>query len=499
MKCFFILPTMLFQYNDILDTINDAYIIEHAVFFKMYNYNKLKLVMHRATMTFYKDYIKKKYKCNVYYINYDDDINNIFIKGYEEIHMYYPHDHHIMTDINELCKKHKIKLITHESKMFITSNKLLEEYYNINKNKQLLQTNFYKWQRKRLNILMENNEPTGGRWSYDKDNRQKFEDNIKEQYKKQNITNKYIIKAKQYIDKHFYNNYGTTEYYLPVTFNDAKKHLKEFINERLSLFGKYQDAVKDDILFGYHSLLSPLLNTGLLTPKYVIDKVLEKYKKEPKKNNIETIEGFIRQIIGWREYCNYTYIYYYKHDNIINQFNNNYKLDKNVWYKGTKTTGIEIIDKLINKVIKIGYLHHIERLMYIGNFMMIIKTDPREVFKWFQCMFIDSYHVFMYPNVYGMSQYASKYRITTRPYISSSNYIIRMSNNKKKCNKITIKKKEYYWNEIWDALYYNFIEDNKEILKRNYFFAGIISKINNTSLNKKKMRIELAKEFMKKI
>jgi deoxyribodipyrimidine photolyase-related protein len=339
-------------------------------------------------------------------------------------------------------------------------------------------------------------DPWGGKWSFDSENREKFPNKFKDVYTIKANNSDYINKAINYVTKYFPNNPGSTNYYLPITHKEAKLHLKKFIEQRLKYFGKYQDGISSTVFLGYHSLLAPLMNIGLITPIYVINKTLQYYNKNKNTIKISTVEGFIRQIIGWREYCNFIYTFQWNKMDKSNYFNHKNTINKQLWYYQKGSTGFDIIDTLINKTIKYGYLHHIERLMYIGNYFLLTNTKPYDVFEWFQSMFLDSYHVFMYPNVYGMSQFSSGDIMMTRPYFSSSNYIHNMSDYKRNSSYITIDNDHYYWNDIWDSLYYNFIHDNINKFKNNYSLANAVKNWNNKSNGEKKEIIKLAHKYI---
>ncbi len=172
-----------------------------------------------------------------------------------------------------------------------------------------------------------------------------------------------------------------------------------------------------------------------------------------------------------------------------NHFNHRRKLDNDVWYKNEYSTGFDVIDDMIDKTLEYAYLHHIERLMYVGNFLLINKINPKDCFEWFMCMFIDAYNWVMYGNVYAMSQYSTGKLLMTRPYFSSSNYIDKMSNYKKqkdKYEKIKLGKKEYEWYDVWDAIYYNFIAENKTEFKKNYAIAAQVKHWDNKSSAEKR-------------
>jgi deoxyribodipyrimidine photolyase-related protein len=236
----------------------------------------------------------------------------------------------------------------------------------------------------------------------------------------------------------------------------AKKWLTDFIKKRFDNFGPYQDYIdkNNDTLF--HSVLSSSINIGLLTPNQIINEVL-KYKNTVR---LESLEGFIRQLF-WREYQRYCYIYFdFKKKN----FFKNKKTLGIKWYNGT--TKIDPIDDCIKKAFDTGYLHHIERLMVIGNFMNLSGITPKDGYKWFMEFSIDSYDWVMHQNVYDMVFFVSGGKTMRRPYISSSNYILKMSNYKKG-----------KWSDKWNILYKKFIKRHKtKLYKFRYYFPTLNKK-----------------------
>jgi deoxyribodipyrimidine photolyase-related protein len=477
MNIFIILPTQLFEYNEYLDKMDKIYIIEDEFYFTSKKFHKQKLILHRASMKYYYDKLRIKYNSKVKYIEFDKIDNNYFKNNI--IHIYDPVDKPVI----EKYKKLSQKILIYDTPLFLETREDLEEYRNKNTNKKnYYHDNFYKWQRKRLNILIENREqPIGGKWSFDKENRNPYDKNYNED-KIITYSNKYIEEAKNYIKTNFNNNFGLVEYiYYPITHEDARIHLKNFIKKRLETFGKYQDGISSKVIFGSHSILSPLLNIGLITPDIVIDEVLYYYNTNNK--SLISVEAFLRQLIGWRSYVRFIYIYHGSEMKTMNRLNHKKKMPKSWYNEGTK---IRIVDDMITKVKKYGYLHHIERLMIMGNIGLLLKIDPKELYEWFMICFIDSYEWVMIPNVYGMSQYSLlNISMMTRPYISSSNYIKKMSDYKKED-----------WYDKWDALYWNFVNDNREILKKIYAIAMQVKLLDKMEPTRLSNYIKIAKEMI---
>ncbi len=446
MKIFLIYPTQLFKYNKYLSSVDNIYIIEEPYYFTRYKFHKQKLVFHRATMRYYYELLQKKYK-NIKYYNFYDitDYNKIFNKT-DEIFLYNPIDKEIIDKLKDY--NHTI----YDTPLFLETDKELEDYRNTYTNgKNYYHDNsYYKWIRRKLNILIKDNKPILNKWSFDKENRRKFDKDYKED-KIKTYKNKYIEEAKEYINKYFPDNYGIIEeFYYPITHKETKRHFRYFLQNKLDTFGKYQDSISKNVIFGSHSVLSPMLNVGLITPYEIVKETLKKYNKF----NIITVEAFLRQIIGWRSYMRFIYYFHGKEIKNMNFFNFTKSLP-NSWYNGN--TNIDIIDNMIEKVKRYAYLHHIERLMIMGNFCLLNEYRPDDVYKWFMIYFIDSYDWVMIPNVYGMSQYSLEgISMMTRPYISSSNYIKKMSDYKSS------------YNDKWDKLYWKFIKRHKNKLQNIY-------------------------------
>lgn len=518
-----ILPNQLFEYNTLLLQLSpNIYLVEDDKFFIDYKFHKQKLIMHRASMKCYYDYICDLYKKEInkgtkkihYIVNSKADLTykKIFSKN-NIVHIFDPVDHDILEKFNSLTNKNNVSLNIYDSPLFLETNEELEAYYNnLKSHSNFIHDNgFYKWQRQRLNILMDDNDtPLFGKLSFDHDNRKPFDQTYLSNIPSDPIptiefspeSESYLIEAESYVEKNWPNNFGHFDintFIWPINFLSAKQLVKNFIKYKLKTFGKYEDAVHSDVYYGSHSILSASLNIGLISVKYVLTKVIKTFNKltlSQKKQIIPSVEGFIRQLIGWRSYVRFIYKFHGYDIIDTNQFSQKNKLPK-TWFDAT--TGIYPIDTLIKKVETTAYAHHIERLMYLGNFALISQIKPQQIYDWFMICFIDSYEWVMVPNIMGMSQYSSSdIKMMTKPYFSSSNYIKNMSNFKQnQYEQLTIMGQNYYWNEIWDALYYNFINDNKELLRKFYSTAYIVAHWNKKGKAEQKQIIKLANLYFK--
>ena len=424
MNNFVILPNQLFD-KKILNKEKFYIIWEHPHYLKKYNYNKKKIILHRSSMKYYYDYlVKNNFKCR--YIEFHEKMD---IKIYD-----------IFDPIDNIKLPYKYNII--ENPNFLLNKELYKKYRK--KTEKFFFNSFYMWGKKELNILPNIK-------SQDKLNRKSLPKNLNIPNIESNDNDKkYIDEAINYVNKYFKNNYGNCENFIfPVSHKVANKFIDHFIKYKLENFGYYQDAIDKDKSYLFHSLLSSSINIGLINLNDLINKILNANTK------INNSEAFIRQLF-WREYQRYCYIYY----NFDNKkyFNNNNKLD-NKWYDGS--TNIKPVDDCIKKGFNTGYLHHIERLMVIGNYMNLSGIEPNEGFKWFMEFSCDSYEWVMKQNVLDMVFFVSGGATMRRPYISSSNYILKMSNYSKKDE----------WVNIWNRKYKNFIINNeKELYKYRYFY-----------------------------
>lgn len=449
-KTIVILPNQLFdkKYLPKPNTLKEVIIYEHPHFFTNYNFNKKKLMLHRASMKYYYDYLKEK-KYNVSYLEYKDKLPTTQ-KFKDELLMFDPIDKIKDLDKTISYLEKQSRLI--ESPNFLLTKKQYQQYRD-EKSKKFVFNNFYMWSKELLDIIPKVK-------STDKENRQSIPKNIKIPKTPSNKSDKqYIDEASKYIKKHFSKNPGNTENFMyPVTHSTAKKWLKDFIKHKLKTFGPYEDFVdkdaKNNILF--HSCLSSSINISLLNPDEIIEQIMPVKSSIP----INSFEGYIRQLF-WREYQRFTYIHYdfWKE----NYFGHRKKLKKE-WYEGT--TGIKPVDDAIKLAFDTGYLHHIIRLMIIGNWMNLTEISPKEGFRWFMEFSCDSYEWVMCQNVLDMVFFVSGGATMRKPYSSSSNYILKMSNYKKDD-----------WCDKWDDTYHKFIMNHKDKLwKFRYHFPALTKK-----------------------
>jgi deoxyribodipyrimidine photolyase-related protein len=294
--------------------------------------------------------------------------------------------------------------------------------------------------------------------------------------------NEYYEEAEAYIEKHFPNNYGKTHSTLiyPTTFEESRAWLHRFFETQFTDFGSFEDAIVSEESILHHSVLSPMMNVGLLTPDFILNETITYANK----HNIplNSIEGFVRQILGWREFIRAVYELRGNEERTTNFWKFKRKIPKSFW---NGTTGIIPIDATIKKTLETGYCHHIERLMVLGNFMLLCEFDPNEVYVWFMEMFVDAYDWVMVPNVYGMSQFADGGIMATKPYISGSNYLMKMSNYPKG-----------EWQQIWDSLFWRFMHIHRDFFLQNPRLGMLIKSFDKMPKEKQDKYIKTAEDYM---
>lgn len=484
MEAAFIFPHQLFAAHPALAPGRKVFLIEHALFFSHYRFHKQKLVLHRASMKAYAQELQQA-GFDVAYVDHAHSALGPLARELRHqniVRVFYadPVDDYLAKRLHKALANAGVSAHLLESPNFLTTVAEFDEFKK--KDKRYFMANFYIWQRKRLRLLLDAaGEPLGGQWSFDAENRQRVPAGMAIPKAAPVAANPFVAEATEYVQQAFADHYGTTaNFAYPVTRAAAHAALDDFLEHRLLHFGAYEDAMvqREPVLF--HSLLSPMLNTGLLSPSEVLQRTLEFHTR--KNYPLNSLEGFIRQIIGWREFIRGVYNREGVRQRTTNFFGFERQIPKS-FYDGT--TGIVPVDDVIKKVLATGYCHHIERLMVLGNFMHLCGFHPDAVYQWFMELFIDAYDWVMVPNVYGMTQYADGGLMTTKPYVSGSNYILKMSDYKKGA-----------WCAVWDSLYWRYILLNQELFKKNHRMRMITSVAEKMTAAKKSDHFSRAEHFL---
>lgn len=373
-----------------------------------------------------------------------DTVRQLHAQGARRITVVDPVDDVLERRLKRSCSELNIDLEILPSPMFLSPPDWADRA--VGEKPPYRMASFYIAQRKRTGWLMEEGRIAGGAWSHDTANRRKWPAKKVPPDPPSVKPNDFVREAITYVNRRFPENPGRIDpFQYPVNRKDAMIWLDQFLKERLVGFGTFEDAMVRDASVLHHSLLTPMLNTGLLTPQEVVDAALayaEEYSVP-----LNDLEGFLRQVAGWREFMMRMYRKVGVRQRNANFWSHTRPMPE-AFYRGT--TGIDPVDRVIRRVLDTGYCHHIERLMVLGNFMLLCEIRPDDVYRWFMELFIDAYDWVMVPNVYGMSQFADGGLLCTKPYISGSNYIRKMSDYPKGP-----------WCEIWDALFWRFIDKHR--------------------------------------
>lgn len=480
-----IFPHQLFKSLPFKDQDITIYLVEEYLFFRQYPFHKQKLVFHRASMKAYQAYLNQL-GFKVTYIESADSKSDIRVliqhlktTGIKKFHITDPTDYWLEKRIYDSSENTEV--LWYDSPLFINTRTELSQFFKPSK-KKFFQTSFYKEQRKNRSVLMSGSVPEGGKWTFDTENRKKYP-----KQKTAPIINfpepgAFYDEAKTYVLANFKDNYGAVNDFIvyPTDFESSDQWLEQFFELRFHEFGIYEDAIVKEEHFLNHSLLSPLINVGLLSPMTVIQRAIDYAKQH--EVPINSTEGFVRQILGWREFIRGVYEAKGTEERTRNFWGFKREIHKS-FYEGT--TGIAPIDDCIRKILKTGYAHHIERLMILGNFMVLCEFDPDAVYQWFMELFIDAYDWVMVPNVYGMSLYADGGLMSTKPYISSSNYIMKMSNYEKGD-----------WQKTWDGLFWTFMDKHRDFFLSNPRLGMLIRTFDKMSPDTKTRHLTAAREFL---
>jgi len=492
MKLFIILGNQLFPKKYFLKYKKDHhfFMAEDYKLCTFQKHHKQKILFFLSSMRSFADELKDNgYNLSYYSINekyfkdsYDKKIQNILKqKKIAEVTSYEIEDKFFENYLNNFFKKHNIKWNIVQSPMFLNSRESFKEY--LKKTKKPFMANFYKSVRINSNILItKDKKPIGDKWSFDAENRKKIpKDTPIPKFPTIKLSN-HSKELLPFIKENFSSHPGNIDnFWFATSHKDANKILDFFIKNKLLLFGDYEDAVSQDNNILFHSAISPYLNNGLLTPDDVVNKILKasKINKIP----MNSLEGFIRQVIGWREFMRGIYQNYNTELENSNFFKHK-RLLKSSWYKGT--TNIPPLDYAIKNAEMNGWSHHIERLMILSNLMNLCEIHPKQVYNWFMEMFVDSSDWVMSPNVYGMGLFSDGGIFSTKPYICGSSYILKM---------MDFKRGE--WCDVMDGLYWRFINKNRNFFKKNPRLSMMVSTFDKMNSERKKMILSKANEFIK--
>lgn len=465
--------------------------IEDPLFFgdRQYpmRFHKQKLWLHRTSMTRFAERLREEGE-RVEYIEYAEHepitqqtITRLGEAGITDLLCADPADFILERRIRSYADAHGLTLRILDTPGFLNTNEQNQDWRT--GQRRWFMAEFYKAQRRRLDVLMDGDDPAGGQWSFDEDNRKKVPKKLLTDIPKMpsRPPDAFESEIARSIEAQFPGNYGSlTQIIWPTDHRSAAAWLDRFLEQRFSQFGPYEDAIVEGESLLWHSALTPMLNIGLLTPRQILDATLAHMERHDVPLN--SSEGFLRQIIGWREFMRATYVDLGVKMRTSNHWQHTRKMPKQFW---TGETGIPPIDDTIRRVLETGYCHHIERLMVLGGFMFICEFDPDDIYRWFMELFVDAYDWVMVTNAYAMSQNADGGLITTKPYFSGSAYVRKMSHYPKGD-----------WCETWDGLYWRWIWKHADDLQSNPRWAMMVSMARKMDPEKRDAHLRAADAFL---
>jgi deoxyribodipyrimidine photolyase-related protein len=474
-----VFPQQLFEQHPAFEHVEEFWLIENELFFTQLPFHQKKLSLHRASMNYYAEYLRSKNKKVRYYVSKDAKWEDIFedLKSIEaKITVIDPTDFLLEKRIRRFAAQFALPLQWLDNPSFFNTPQQNTALFG-KRERRFFMADFYKKQRERLGILLtDTGAPIGGQWSYDADNRKALPKGLAlPSFPVYQST--WSRAAQETIAIDFSSHPGNPDLSdYPVTHQEAKAALSYFIEHNLQFFGPYQDAFSPDSTFVFHSNLSAALNIGLLLPNEVVEQVLAAYQKGSV--SIESTEGFIRQVIGWREFIRAVYEKVGVEQRTKNAMQHHRPLN---W---SHLKDLSLFHHVGQKLEQHAYAHHIERLMLLGNFFFLAETDPDEVYRFFMSYFIDAYDWVMVPNVYGMSQYADGGLMTTKPYFSGSNYL----------------KKQGFKTDpdaaaLFDGLFWHFVDKHQERLRKNMRTVQMVANWNRMLPEKKAAHLERAANY----
>ncbi len=491
MEVSLVFPHQLYAHSPALSHQRPVYLLEEKHYFGEYNgegshFHKQKLVLHRASMKAYERLLKK-HGFVVHYLehrhgqSFGQTMEDLFHGESIVAHCCDPTDHFLLDELEAWGKSTASEIHYYETPNFVCQQPWLSEFFEHGHDLQM--SSFYKAQRRRLGVMVHRDgKPYGGKWSFD------------ESFESQQLTHEVelaepcaseadeVAEATAYVEKKFPHARGQLDggFHYPHSRRGALLWLKQFFEERLLDGGAELASKNRNKQIVYHSVLTPMLNIGLLQPEEVLH-VLMRFSKLHKVP-VHYVESFVRQIIGWREFVRGVYLYHGRSE----RMGNFWKLERRMpdcFY--TAETGVDPVDESIRKVLATGYCHQMERMMVQGSFMLLCRIHPDEVHKWFMEMMVDGFDWVVVPNVYGISQFADGGLFVNRPYLVSSRTIqeqLGVAHGK--------------WSQLWDALLWAFIDDYHDEFMDNPQLSSMAEMLTHMPDRIKKPQLKMARNFL---
>ena len=402
-----------------------------------------------------------------------------------------PDEYRLDRQLEKASSRLPVPAAASDTEHFLTARKDLEELFE--GKKRFLMESFYRHMRKKYDILLEDGKPQGGKWNYDQSNRNRYDGAVPlpaPKVYKNNVEDIAEVIGKSGVKT--FGDINPKRFIWPVTRAQALDQLKEFMAKRLPHFGTYQDSMTSDSWSLFHSRISFALNTKMLHPMEVIRAAIDRWqKKSGPAVSIEQLEGFVRQILGWREYMRGIYWARMPEYESLNFFSHKAALPDYYW---TADTRMNCMRAAIDQSLKHAYAHHIQRLMVTGNFALLAGVHPDEVDAWYLGVYIDAVQWVEIVNTRGMSQFADGGIVATKPYVSSANYIRKMSDYCDDC-RYRPEKKTGERSCPFNSLYWDFLNRHRRKLEKNPRVAMMYRTWDRMKENTRKDLLKQAKQY----
>jgi len=481
-------PHQLYRVED-LPKVDTIVLIEESLYFGMdqefpRRLHKQKLVLHRASMRRYVEEVLWPADFKVEYIDLDVFMNSgdvlERVTKAEQLFVIDPTDDvltkRLLAARRERSDLPNITFLANPN--FYLKEQEVREYFTAHKKPEF--ADFYQWQRERFNVLIdENYKPVGGKWSYDTQHHRKLaEDAVLPSFGVFG-DNKYVHDAVKWVNEHFPDNPGSTDFIWPTNHQEARSWLDDFVTNRLDDFAIYLNTVEPRIPWLFHSLLASSLNTGLLRPQEIVQAALDRHASNPV--DLESLEVFIRQTLGWREYTRGQYVHSAQALRTQNMFNHHRKLTS-AWYDAT--TGIPPLDDLIRKLLTHGYAHAGEQRLVAANLMLLCEIQPDHIYRWFGELCLDSFDWTLVPNVYGMQLFGTQAGDGVLA-VAPSEALFEVSNYQRDD-----------WADVWDGLYWRFVEKHQETFKNDKNLRVLVHRLTKLDPDFRRIISYRAEDFL---
>ncbi len=469
--------------------------------------HKKKLILHFASMRHFRDELTELgYEVDYYAIDDKDakvkaaaaegvaGLLRYFVKtsGVKVLRWMEPNEYDLLQQYRTMFEDFPVETECVRNNQFINS---LDEFKDWEKSQDdLVMENYYRIIRRKMNILMEGDYPTGGRWNYDIENRVPPMENMDIPPLPVLREDRYVKAVTPVVEKLFPSYYGLAKgFWLPVTRKAAGEWFQDFVDNRLRLFGMYQDAMIKENSYMYHSVISPMMNIGLIKPIDTVKAVENSYYHS--NTPINSAEGFIRQVIGWREYVRGIYWSQMPAYREVNFFNCDAPVPSMFEDGKSRMNCVKVI---VEQTHDTGYAHHIQRLMIVGNFCLLAGVQPELAAKWFLEKYVDAYEWVVLPNVLGMILFADGGYLGTKPYAASANYIGKMSNYCKGC---FYKPRKRVGERAcpFNFLYWHFLHRNTDVLKDNKRMSMVFNLLKRKTESEIQLVERSVEKFFEKI